>query len=383
MFRRIITLLAICCLPAQAATGENIELQAQYPDRYVVVKGDTLWGISGKFLKNPWLWPKVWQMNRAEIKNPHLIYPGDVVALDFVDGKPRLRLLHETVTLQPGMREEPLAREAIPTIAPNVIEPFLVKPLVIEADALDKSPMIVSGPDNRVILSPGTKIYIDKIADGEGKFWHIYRPGKPLVDPDTKKVLGIEAIYLGDSRITRYGTPATGEVVTAKEEILTKDRLVPAPDVIPNSFVPRSPEKQIAGKVISIYGGLAETGRNSVIAMNLGSEDGIEPGHVLSVNRLGIYVKNPNAPEPKGWWEKFKIANKTEPSQRVVDYGAKPDAKEETQAEKDAKDANLIKLPNERVGLVMVFRVFNKVSYGLVMQASEPVHMFDVVETPQ
>lgn len=389
MSRHIITLLMICCLTAYAA-NDDIQLQPDHPDRYVVVKGDTLWGISGKFLKDPWLWPKVWQMNRNEIKNPHLIYPGDVVALDMSTGKPMLRLLHETVSMQPGTRIEPLEKEAIPTIAPNIIQPFLEQPLVIENNELKNSPMIVSGPDNRVIMSPGTKIYVTKIEDGQGLYWHVYREGKPLLDPDTSEQLGTEANYLGDAKVRRYGAPATAEVVKSKEEILVKDLLVPVEDNIMSSFVPHAPETQIEGKVISVYGGLAETGRNSVITINRGKNDGVEVGQVFAVARKGGYVKNPIAPpEPEGWWEKTKAAvlgaAKTEPKKRAIDYGMlKKETNEEREARlaKDAKDPTLIKLPNERVGLVMVFRVFNKVAYGLVVQASEPVNIGDVVENP-
>ena len=131
MNKHIITLLVLSCLSLNAI-AEDIQLQNNYPDRYVVVKGDTLWGISAKFLKDPWQWPKVWKMNRAEIKNPHRIYPGDVVVLDTSSGSPQLKVLHETITLQPGIREEALEAEAIPTIAPSIIDPFLTQPLLIE-----------------------------------------------------------------------------------------------------------------------------------------------------------------------------------------------------------------------------------------------------------
>jgi len=149
-----------CCLTAQAA-NKNIELQHSHPDSYVVVKGDTLWGISAKFLKNPWEWPHVWEMNKDEIKNPHWIYPGDVVVLDLSNGKPQLRLLRETIDLSPDIRVEPLDKEAIPTISPQIIGPFLNKPLVIESKDLDDAPTIIAGSDSRVALSHGNKVYIE------------------------------------------------------------------------------------------------------------------------------------------------------------------------------------------------------------------------------
>src|SRR5690349_4777792 len=150
MYKYIITLLSLCCLALPAA-ADDLQLQENHPDRYVVVKGDTLWGISGKFLKDPWKWPKIWKMNRQQIKNPHWIYPGDVIVLDTSSGQPQLRLLRETVTLQPGIREEPLEKAPIPTIAPNVISPFLSQPLVIENDELNGAPTIIAGQENRVV----------------------------------------------------------------------------------------------------------------------------------------------------------------------------------------------------------------------------------------
>nr|MBA3695891.1 LysM peptidoglycan-binding domain-containing protein [Methylotenera sp.] len=204
MFRHIITLLMFCCLSFNIQADE-VALKSGHPDRHVVVKGDTLWGISGKFLKDPWQWPKVWKLNRAQIKNPHLIYPGDVVMLDMSSGSPQLRLLRETVTLQPGAVVEPLERTAVPTIPLNVIAPFLSQPLIIEKGQLDASPRIIAGQDNRVILSPGTRVYINKIEEGDGINWFVYRPNGNLVDPDNNEILGTEALYLGDARITKYG----------------------------------------------------------------------------------------------------------------------------------------------------------------------------------
>ncbi len=379
MLRYIITLLLLCCLSGHAAADE-ILLKPGHPDRHVVVKGDTLWDISAKFLNNPWLWPQVWKLNRSQIKNPHLIYPGDVVFLDMSSGTPQLRLLRETVTLQPGAREEALDKEAIPTISPNVIAPFLNQPLVIENNALDDAPFIISGPDNRVILNPGTKIYVNKLQEGQGLLWHVYRPGNNFVDPDTKEILGTEANFLGDAKVTKYGEPGSAIVVSAKEEILTKDKLVPANDTMQDSFVPRAPDTKIEGSILSIYGGLAETGRNSIVAINKGARDGLEQGHVLTISRAGAIIKNPNAPEPKGWWERFKAQNKLDPSMRYKDYSQS--AKDAKQDDEELKSAAYMKLPNERVGLLMIFRTFDKVSYGLIMQATEPVKISDVVATP-
>lgn len=380
MFRYIITLLIICCLPLQASADE-IQLKADHPERYTVVKGDTLWDISGRFLKNPWLWPQVWKLNRSQIKNPHLIYPGDVVFLDMSSGTPQLRLLRETVTLQPGAREETLEKQAIPTISPNIIAPFLNQPLVIENNSLDTSPFILASPDGRVILSQNSKIYVNKIEQGQGLLWHIYRPGNNLVDPDSKEILGMEALYLGDAKITKYGAPASAYIVSAKEEIVPKDKLVVANDELQKSFVPRAPDTNIEGRIISIYGGLAETGRNAIVAINKGSKDGLEQGHVLTISRKGAIIKNPNAPEPKGWFDKFKSANSMDPSQRYKDYSES--AQKAKAEDEELKSSAYMRLPNERVGLLMIFRTFDRVSYGLIMQSSEPINILDVVATPE
>jgi hypothetical protein len=376
MHRYIITPLLLCCLIAHAA-ADDIQLQKNHPDRHVVVKGDTLWGISGKFLKNPWQWPKIWNMNRAQIKNPHWIYPGDVIVLDMSSGQPQLRLLSETVTLRPGIRVEALDKAAIPSISPDIIAPFLTQPLVIEQDELKDAPSIIAGPDNRVVLAPGTKIYINRINNGDGLLWHIYRPGKALIDPDTKASLGTEAIYLGDAEISKYGAPATGQVISAKEEIFAKDNLVAASDTIPASFIPHAPDSEISGRVLSIYGGLAETGSNSIVTINRGVNDGVEVGHVFAINRAGKLVQNPNAPKSKGFWAKFRETRSE--SKLRFDDGSKTTKEPKTE---DADNTKFIKLPDERVGLLMVFRTFKQVSYALVMQASEPINVSDVIETP-
>ena len=349
--RHIITLLALACLSTHVF-AEDIQLQKNHPDQYTVKKGDTLWGISGKFLKDPWKWPNVWKMNRAEIKNPHWIYPGDVIVLDTSGGTPQFSLLHETITLQPGVREEPLDKEAIQTISPSVITPFLSQPLLIENGQLDKSPRIIGGQDNRVILSPGTRVYVNQLNEGEGAHWNVYRPGESLTDPDTNEVLGTEAIYLGDVNVARYGAPATADVVRAKEEIFVKDRLVVSPDEFKSSFVPHAPDKDIKGRIIRIYGGVGEGGPNTVVSINRGEKDGLEVGNVLAISRFGRTVQD----------AEYKLD-----CQKVND---------------SKKGAGQVKLPEERVGLLMVFRTFDRVSYGLIMSSSDAVSTLDSVHTP-
>jgi LysM repeat protein len=384
MNKRIITLLVLSCLSFNSF-AEDIQLKKDAPDRHVVVKGDTLWGISGKFLKDPWQWPKVWRMNRSQIKNPHLIYPGDVVALDTSSGSPQLKLVRETVVLEPGVVEEPLAEEAIQTISPSVITPFLSQPLLIENGQLDTSPRIISGPDNRVILSPGTRVYINDIKEGAGTHWNIYRPGEQLTDPDTKEVIGTEAIYLGDVDIARYGAPATGDIVRAKEEIFAKDRLVVSADEFKSSFVPHAPDTEINGRILRIYGGVAEGGPSTVVSINRGKDDGLEEGHVLAIKRYGKVITDPEYKDQK--------TGQVTPEEKKLkelnfDVSTGEDGKKIVNFEKDVKQTNValkpgqIKLPDERVGLLMVFRTFDKVAYGLIMNSSDAIYTLDAVQTP-
>ncbi len=376
MFRNIITLLTFCCL--------SFHLK-NHPERHVVVKGDTLWGISSKFLKDPWLWPKVWKLNRSQIKNPHLIYPGDVVFLDYSSGKPELRLLRETITLQPGVVEEPLDKVAISTIPLNVIAPFLSQPLVIEKNQLANSPRIIAGQDNRVVLSPGTKIYINKIEEEDGLDWFVYRPGQTLVDPDSKETLGVEAVYLGDARMTKYGEPASATITKAKEEIFIKDRLVPAGDDAITNFVPHAPETDIRGRIIKIYGGLAEAGPESIVAISRGSNDGLEIGHVLAINRYGRVIKDPEPSKEAKDKSDAKTKLKELNFEVSKDTNGKPIVNFEKNSTKNgglALEPGMIKLPDERVGLMMIFRVFDRISYGIIMQASESINTKDAVQTP-
>ena len=377
LHRVIITLLAFTCLSLNVFADE-IQLNKDHPYRHVVVKGDTLWDISGKFLKNPWLWPKLWGMNRDEIRNPHLIYPGDVVILDLSGAYPRLRLLHETVKLEPTARVEALEKEAIQTISPHVITPFLTQPLLIENDDLAAAPRIIAGADDRVIMSPGTRVYINEIKKENGENWDIYRPGAQLVDPDTKEVLGTEAIHLGDLNITRYGAPASADIFTAKEEIFVKDRLVIAPDEIRDQFIPHAPENQVKGRIIRIHGGVsggvAEAGPNSVVAINLGQKDGLEVGHVLAVSRYGRIITDPEYKKSKSTFNPSPSDHSSGPP--PVDFAKKSNQKE------PALEAGQVKLPDERVGLLMVFRTFDRVSYGLIMRSSNAIHTLDAVHTP-
>jgi len=352
-------LLAAACLPGFAAADE-VRLAENAPDRYVVVKGDTLWGISGRFLKDPWRWPDVWGLNKDEIKNPHWIYPGDVVILDFTGKTPRLRREGDaagggspdgsggewqlvTTKLSPNIRKYDLASLAIPTIPMSSIGPFLTKPLVVGERELEGAPTLVASQENRVVLTGGDTAFAKGVVWEDGSDWNVFRPGRTFSDPDTKEVLGREAVHLGDARITEFGEVSTVAITKSVQEIAPGDRLVKAPPFQALPFVPRAPSSKITAKIIaSSDDSVSEVGPQSVVVINKGMREGLEVGHVLA-----LYRDRPSVTP----------ANATSKSEKI-------------------------KLPRERYGVVLVFRVFDKVSYALVMNTTQPVNLLDVAQTP-
>ena len=341
---------ALAATPLMAQQRAEARLQDNAPDRYVVVPGDTLWSIAAKFLKDPWRWPEMWKLNQEDIKNPHLIYPGDVIVLDRSGQQPELRIdMGDTVKLSPRIRIEDTGKRAVPSIPPRVIEPFLSRPLVIEPDGLDNAPRIIAAQADRVYLGPGDVAYVSGIKDAKvDSLWQIYRPGKALVDPESHQTLGYEAVFLGDSKVTTEGDPATVQIFAAQQEIGKGDRLVATGPITLVSYAPHAPGKLIQGRIIATRGGLRETGPQNVVTLNKGRSDGLEPGHVLTLLRLGRTVQETTSSH------KWFGADKVEAT----------------------------KLPDERYGLVFVFRTFERVSYALVMSASRPVLIDDVVTTP-
>lgn len=329
-------------MPVAAAT-KPIELAPDAPDRHIVVPGDTLWGISSKFLKDPFRWPELWKMNAAEVKNPHRIYPGQVLILDRSGAEPRLRL-GKLIKLEPQVRVEAVSSE-IPAISPQAIEPFLSQPLAIDTGDFDSAPRIVATHESRVFTGAGDTIFATGV-DPRVKLWQIYRPGKPLVDPDDGEILGIEAMYLGDARPVGKadaGSDVQSLIVTAvKLEIGRGDYLVPAsrPEVM--SYMPHAPALRIDGRVLALYGGVGEGGKYSIISISRGRRDGLENGHVLALYRAGATVIN-----------RFDGGS---PRENI--------------------------LPDERYGLAFVFRVFDRVAYALVTKAERPVIAGDRVHEP-
>ncbi|MDD4929169.1 MAG: LysM peptidoglycan-binding domain-containing protein [Gallionella sp.] len=344
--RKIISL--ICFLfPVLAFAGETETqslIRSDAPDQYTIVKGDTLWDISGKFFKDPWKWPHIWGMNKNTIKDPHWIYPGTPILLDRANGTLIVgsRAVSgsgsgDVVKLFPQMRTEGSIHDAIPTIPSKEIEPFLSQPLVVADEVLPGAPTLVGLPEKRFVAGEGDIAYVKGLSQNMGNQWQLYRPGKTFIDPDTKEVLGHEAVYLGAAEVKHFGDVSTVIVTEAKQEILVGDHLASPAEKVAPSYLPRSPSSPVSARVISVYGGLSQAGQNTVITLNKGARDGLQSGHVLALYSKGVEVKD---------------------------------------------NGKAVELPDERYGLLYVFRVFDKVSYALVMQTHLPVQLLDRAKNP-
>jgi len=352
IIRNTVSALLLILIMGVSAQADTVVLNPDYPDRYVVVKGDTLWDISARFLRDPWKWPEVWEVN-PQIANPNLIYPGDVISLVFRDGKPTLQVQRgpaappadsNVVKLEPKVRVTALERP-IPTLPTDVIEPFLLKARVISKDESKNSGYIVSMEEERLIGGSGIKIYARHIKQRPGGHFEVVRAGRVYRNPGAKKndILGYEALHVGDARVEAYGDPSTLLLGKTSREALVGDRLLPAQEetAIDYNFQPRAPEHPVEGKIIDLFDAVSRVGQYQVVVLNQGLNDGLQPGYVLAVYRSGATVRD------------------------IV-------------AEKESE----VTLPDSRSGVLMVFRVFDKVSYGLIMTASRDIHLYDAVRNP-
>ncbi|OGB35072.1 MAG: peptidoglycan-binding protein [Burkholderiales bacterium RIFCSPLOWO2_12_FULL_61_40] len=352
------------------------ELSPNAPDRYTVKSGDTLWAISALFLKSPWRWPELWGMNLNDIKNPHLIYPGQGLLLERKNGMATLRIKGAesspdgtpigTVHVSPRTRYETLADAALPTLQSSVVEAFLVEPMVMDEQGLKSAPRIVANQENRVLLTRGDRAYArgphgSPLLDDQAQLqlFRIFRNATPLKDPGTGEILGYEAQYVGkatlvasesssevaekDGTVSTAIVPASIDIMAAKEEMRVGDRMFPEPPRQLRSYTPHVPDSKVDGRIVSVYGSaVANAAQNQVVTINRGTRDGMEPGHVLAILKDGA---------------------------RVVD---KSD---------DARP--LMKLPNERNGLLMVFRTFERVSYALILDITDGVRVGDRLVSPR
>ncbi|MBI1834601.1 MAG: LysM peptidoglycan-binding domain-containing protein [Burkholderiales bacterium] len=354
-----LTLPLVVGLPAQAqnnagATTVTVGAQCQFlpdaPDKHVVVRGDTLWGIAGKFLQNPWCWPEVWGMNKDEIRNPHWIYPNQIVYFDRVNGRLRLGTpiteAASTITkLSPQIRSEAShGGTAISAIPNNLIEPYLSQPLIIDKDDFANAPRIVAAQEGRVYMGKGDKLYVRGDLKG-GTSFQVFRPGVALKDPDNREVIGYEAVYVGTVKLEKTAKTPDGVdtfvVLMSKEEMGIGDRLVPVPPSPIINYVPHRPDTDLKARVVAVYGGVSVAGQNQIVSINRGVSHGVNVGTVLELGRYGKVIQD------------------------------------------KTNDKKPIRLPDEMYGQLFVFRVFKNISYGLVMQVTDVVNVGDIVRAPE
>lgn len=376
-----LTLMTAALPVSLAEDASPVELKDNPPERHVVVKGDTLWGISKRFLKNPWRWPDVWGMNKEQVRNPHLIYPGNVIVLDRSGGSPRLRLegdgpgglaeagkgsnVGSTVKLRPRIRPQQLTTAAISSIPASVIDPFVGRPLIVSEQQIEDAPRVVATAESRVLAGAGDVVYAKGLATDAAPIWQAYRPSKALFDPITNENLGFEVIYLGDLQLQEVGEVSSVRIVRSQQEIGVGDRLINAPPSETLAYVPHSVDNKTLGLVISApETTISEIGQQQVVVLNLGARNGIEPGHVMALFRQGQVV-----------------SPRRLPSSTSNDRDRREVRSVYSEFHKKSMDESVV-TPQERYGLVFVFRVFEKVSYGLVMNTTRPVNLFDIVRAP-
>ncbi len=342
---------AVPSAPVAQLVSRSVPLAAGHPDEYTVREGDTLWDIAATFLKDPWYWPEVWYVN-PQIENPHLIYPGDVLALVTIDGQQRITNIRaSTYRLSPQARITPID-ESIASIPYETIVAFLSKGRVLEKSQVDELAYILSIRDDHMMAAAGNDIYIRGGNPAAiGARYSIVHVGDELVDPDDGKTIGYQGIYVGKGTLTRGGDPATVSLTDTSREALRGDRLMPENVDIPLNFFPKAPDYDIDGRIISVIDGVTLIGQYQVVVINRGASDGLAPGDVLTVSQTGDVIHDPYA---SGSF--FGTAART--------GGPK------------------ISLPDEDAGTVMVFKVYDRIGYGLVMEAFGDIHVLDAVRNP-
>jgi len=394
MFKKIYFLL-VCLSVASISIADTVTLNPDHPDEYVVQKGDTLWDISAQFLQDPWHWPKIWQGN-PQIANPHLIYPGDVISLTFKDGLPMLSVNASGMVVNGrNVRLSPVVRsddrdDAIQSIPVDAIQQFLSRPRIVTDEEMSDWPYVVSSYDEHLVSGSGSKLYVRGLPeDSTETRYALYRKGPAYINPrkDKDKILGYEALYLGDVVIEKYGDPASAIVTLSKQEILNGDRLVVESDEDANNeFIPSTPLRDVDANILSVVDGVAEIGQYQIVVVDVGDSDGIEVGSILGIYQSGNIVKDETATRIKfeeenkrieideddalgGMIDHFRNLKRDFDKSDFVGYLGRPNAKPE-----------LVELPAEYAGVLMVFRTFENLSYGLVMEAVSAIHVFDSVK---
>ncbi len=325
--------------PVVERINEPVPLAEGHPNEYVVQVGDTLWDIAATFLKDPWFWPEIWYVN-PDIENPHLIYPGDVLGLIYIDGQARISNVRaSTYRMSPQARVTPLS-QAVTSIPFGEVAAFLSSGVVLEKNQADALPYLLQTRGDHLMASAGNEIYVRGITNDEPSArYNIVHVGDALIDPDDNRLIGYHGIMIGEGSLRRTGDPATVALTSTSQEAVMGDRLLPASVDVPLNFFPRSPSTNIDGRIVSVVGGVTQIGQYQVVVMNRGSNNGLSVGDVLSVFQSGTEVK-----------DRFGGGN--------------------------------VRLPDEQAGTVMVFKTYDRISYGLVMEATDAIHIHDFVRNP-
>ncbi|MEZ5500937.1 MAG: LysM domain-containing protein [Steroidobacteraceae bacterium] len=336
----------------QSAAPSGDIIRDDAPRNYIVKRGDTLWGIASMFLRDPWLWPEVWYVN-PQVKNPHLIYPGDELVLAFgANGSPQITLGSAgAARLDPRLRSEPLAG-AIATIPYAAIAAFLERPTVITSDQAQVAPRVLSFRDGHMVGGTGHEAYVRNLQRDAGGRFAIVHVGEPLVDPDDGALVGYQGVYTGTAEVVNAGDPGKVRLTDAARETLAGDRLIKTETDVPLDFVPRAPDNNVDGQIISVIDGVELIGQYKIVVINRGARHGLLPGHVLAVDQAGETVRD-------------RDAGRGLVGRRVGNAFAER-----------------VKLPDERAGTLLVFRTYDRVSYGLIVAATSPIRIADRVRTP-
>ena len=334
--------------------SRGIPLAENAPDSYVVKRGDTLWGIAKVFLRDPWYWPEIWQVN-PQVHNPHLIYPGDTLRLVYIDGQPQIVLQRglergNGIRVEPTVRSEPID-SAITTIPYATVAAFMSKPTVLDRDQIKAAPYVLATRDLHVVMSEGDTVYARGFTSPAelGSHYNVIRVGDPLIDPDDKRVLGYDGIFTGSGHVTRQGDPTTLIMTESARESRAGDKLIPGGVDVPLDFIPSAPRVKTNGRIISVANGETIIGQYEVVVVNRGARDGLAPGNVLGVFDTGPVVADT---DKKGF---FNL---------------------------NALGAKKVQLPSERTGTFMVFKTFDNISYGLIMEATNLIRVGDKIQNP-
>ena len=335
---------------SESVPRKGIPLADNVPDSYVVKRGDTLWGIAKVFLRDPWYWPEIWQVN-PKIQNPHRIYPGDTLRLVFIDGQPQILLQRgDAVRVEPRVRSEPL-EAAITSIPYATVAAFMSKPTVLDREQIKHAPYLLATRDLHVVMSEGDTLYARGFSSPAelGAHYNVVRVGDPLIDPDDDRVLGYDGIFTGSGHVTRQGDPTTLLMTESSRESRAGDKLIPGGVDVPLDFIPTAPRNKTNGRIIAVSDGVTIIGQYEVVVVNRGARDGLAPGNVLAVYDTGPVVLDT---DKKGFFNLDKL-------------GAKK-----------------VALPSERTGTFMVFKTFDNISYGLVMEATNLIRVGDKIQNP-